>query len=70
MYVCLCNGLTQRCVSGAISAGASDAHSVYSSLDCAPCCGRCQPMIEDMIDDHKGGEAGFFPGPLAMAIAE
>lgn len=53
MYVCLCNGFTDRDVSQALGGGVSSVAGVYRALDCKPQCGRCGCTIRDMLDGHR-----------------
>jgi bacterioferritin-associated ferredoxin len=48
MFVCLCNGLTDRDVRDSAEAGCSVA-MVYRSLGCQPQCGKCVPFVRDML---------------------
>ena len=48
MFVCLCNGLTDRDVRDSAEAGCSVA-MVYRSLGCQPQCGKCVPVVRDML---------------------
>jgi bacterioferritin-associated ferredoxin len=51
MYVCLCNGLTDRDVRAGCESGCSVA-MVYRSLGCEPQCGKCVPFVRQMLRDH------------------
>ncbi len=51
MYVCNCNGVTDREVSEAIEAGARCPRSVLAHHGAEPCCGRCLPEIADCLED-------------------
>jgi bacterioferritin-associated ferredoxin len=55
MYVCNCNGVTDREVDEAVAAGARCPRSVLAHHGAAPCCGRCLPEIEDVIAGATGG---------------
>ncbi|WP_426957271.1 (2Fe-2S)-binding protein [Muricoccus radiodurans] len=45
MYVCLCNGLTDTQIKGAIAAGAGRTHDVYAACGCRAQCGGCTASI-------------------------
>lgn len=62
MYVCLCNGLNDRQVRGVISSGAQTPGRVYASLGCKMQCGKCLPMVRDMV--AEGADADQ---PMLMA---
>lgn len=50
MYVCLCHGLNDRQVRAAIDeGGAGSAAQVYQHHGCKPRCGKCVPMVKDMV---------------------
>ncbi len=50
MYVCLCNGLTDRDIRRAGDQGHCTVASAYGSLGAEVCCGRCVPMARDLIN--------------------
>ena len=64
MYVCLCNGFTERDVHRAVAEGASSPGKVYRALETAPQCGRCKSQIKDMLNEHgaSGIGSGRTPG--------
>lgn len=49
MYVCLCNGFTDRCVDRAIENGAKTLGQVYKQIGAAPDCGRCGSAIRERL---------------------
>ncbi|MBI5163740.1 MAG: (2Fe-2S)-binding protein [Magnetospirillum sp.] len=50
MYVCLCHGFTDRQVKCALEAGAGGSTAaVYRHFECAPRCGKCVPLVRDMV---------------------
>jgi bacterioferritin-associated ferredoxin len=54
MYVCLCNGLTERQVRRAASTGTGSPEEVYRSLGTAPKCGKCIPTVECILRELLG----------------
>ena len=55
MYVCMCNGFTERDVQAAITeSGAKDVHGVHQSC-CGekPQCGKCKKHIQGMLSEEK-----------------
>lgn len=54
MYVCICNALNERKVNSALEAGADSAGRVYRHHGCAAKCGKCVPLMQDMVDRHLG----------------
>ncbi|MCR9218691.1 MAG: (2Fe-2S)-binding protein [Alphaproteobacteria bacterium] len=55
MYICLCNALCDQSIGRAIDSGVDEPEGVYAALGCAPVCGRCKPMIGDMIRERSEG---------------
>lgn len=53
MYICLCNGLSEREMHDAVSACAGSVASVYRYHGCAPRCGHCVPVVRDMVEGAK-----------------
>jgi bacterioferritin-associated ferredoxin len=51
MYVCLCNGLTDRQVRGVAKVAGCSAASVHRSLGVRPQCGKCLPMMRQILRD-------------------
>jgi bacterioferritin-associated ferredoxin len=54
MYVCLCNRITDRQVRTQAAGGNCTLGSVHNSLGIAPKCGKCLPMMRDIVREHKG----------------
>ncbi len=55
MYICLCNGFTDRHVRRTAEAGECSVSGVYQALGCTPKCGKCVPVVRDMLKDHRRG---------------
>lgn len=49
MFVCVCNGLTDRRIRAAIDAGARTHEEVYEACECTAQCYSCAPEIDAMI---------------------
>ena len=60
MYVCLCNGYTERQIRGC-AAACTTVSDVYRSLGSPPRCGKCVPMVADLCRGALG-EAPCPPG--------
>jgi bacterioferritin-associated ferredoxin len=54
MYVCLCNRVTDRQVRAQAAGGNCTLGSVHSALGISPKCGKCLPMIRDIVREHQG----------------
>lgn len=68
MYVCICNGFTEKDVKNAVGLGASSVAGVYKSMDCSPQCGKCGCDIKGMLDEEKSLSAHF--GSMKHLAAE
>jgi bacterioferritin-associated ferredoxin len=49
MYVCLCNGFTDRQVRGACASSPLRVAEVYPALGVRPICGKCAPTVRDVL---------------------
>ncbi|MEH6403177.1 MAG: (2Fe-2S)-binding protein [Sneathiella sp.] len=49
MYICLCNGISDKDIEVAVSNGARTVSSVYGAHGCAPQCGKCACYIKQML---------------------
>lgn len=58
MYVCLCNRVTDRQVRAQAAGGNCTLGSVHNALGISPKCGKCLPMMRDMVREHKGQSQG------------
>ena len=56
MIVCLCNAITERQVEAAIAAGVTTADGVYDHYDGDIQCGKCVPMMQDLVNRHVWGD--------------
>jgi len=55
MYVCLCNGLTDRDLRPHTVGGTCTVSMVYRACGCRPQCGKCVPFVRQML--REGSEA-------------
>ena len=62
MYVCLCNGITDRAVRDAADAGARDLADLRAMTGCASTCGSCADLALQVLREAQR-EARF---PLAL----
>ena len=53
MYICLCNGITDRDVRRTASADSPTVAQLYRALGCTPQCGKCVPVVRQMLDEAK-----------------
>jgi bacterioferritin-associated ferredoxin len=64
MYVCLCNGLTDRQVAEAVADGAARPNQVHAKCGCRAQCGTC---LRFMLETIRA--AAIAAGPTAAAAA-
>ena len=65
MYVCNCNGLTERQVRAAVEAGARKWTEVYAHHGCRPQCGRC---VADVAAYLAPPQASPILGPVGPVV--
>lgn len=49
MYVCLCNGISDRQIREVVDRGAGTLPEVQCYLPVANCCGRCEDTAQEII---------------------
>ena len=59
MYVCLCNGLTDRDIRRAGDQGHCTVAAAYCSLGAEVCCGQCVPMARALINKQAALNANI-----------
>jgi len=52
MYVCLCNGITERAIKAAGDAGARTLGDLKAMTGCATTCGSCADLAVQVLDAH------------------
>ena len=52
MYVCICNDVKEKQIKTAIASGVDTLDGLKQALDVATCCGCCEPMVNDYLDEH------------------
>ncbi len=52
MYVCLCNDVKEKQIQAAIASGVDTLEGLKQTLDVATCCGCCEPMVNDYLEEH------------------
>jgi bacterioferritin-associated ferredoxin len=58
MYVCLCNGFTDGQVRAVSPESSGSAAEVYRQLGCRPRCGKCVPMVREMVRRQSASHGG------------
>ena len=67
MYVCICNGLTDKHIQNAIASGAERTRDVYSACNCRAQCGTCTMSILCMLRENRGGDENAHQEPEPIA---
>lgn len=49
MYVCLCNGVTDRDIHQAVADGVETMRELRMATGCSGNCGRCAPVARDVL---------------------
>ncbi len=57
MYICICNGVTERDVRQAIDGGASNIRDLNRSLQVGSCCGKCVCLARDLLRTQSKSNA-------------
>lgn len=52
MYVCLCNNVKEKQIQAAIASGVDTLIGLKNTLNVATCCGCCEPMVNDYLEEH------------------
>lgn len=55
MYVCVCNGVTERDIRQAAHAGCSGIAELTMRTGCGACCGNCVPMACEILEEVRAG---------------
>ena len=68
MYVCLCQGITDKQIRAAVASGATTLEAVRHSLGVASQCGQCGDLAGEIVSESlENGDQG--PVELFYAIA-
>jgi len=57
MYICLCNGITDRDIHRVAAGCDGSVAQIYRGLGCAPQCGKCVPVVREMLAELPGRSA-------------
>ena len=69
MYVCVCNGISDREVRRAIDAGATTMNQLCTQLPLANRCGRCADAVRELLDSRGSDDAHAGAGALSAGCA-
>lgn len=52
MYVCVCNGVTDKQIRQACDEGVTTFSGLQKQLKVATCCGRCRDCANSLVEEH------------------
>ena len=55
MYICLCNGVTDKQIRRAVQQGAHSFDAIQGQLEVGLCCGQCRDSTEQLIEETLTG---------------
>jgi bacterioferritin-associated ferredoxin len=58
VFVCLCNGITNRVVADAIADGASTTNQIAAACGAGAECGRCRRTLRQLLGASNGDHSG------------
>ncbi|MBP6115814.1 MAG: (2Fe-2S)-binding protein [Neisseriaceae bacterium] len=69
MYICICNGITDKQIKAEVSAGATSLADLQASLGVATCCGCCADAASAYLPGAQLDDAATIPAFSACACA-
>ncbi|MDN5864357.1 MAG: (2Fe-2S)-binding protein [Gammaproteobacteria bacterium] len=72
MYVCICNGVTERRIREAVAAGDTTFEALQEDLGVATCCGCCEEEVRGVLTaclrtQRNNTQCGFIAKPGTIA---
>jgi bacterioferritin-associated ferredoxin len=67
MYICLCNGITERAVREAAADGVCSLSDLTRRTGCAGNCGSCADLAEQVLREEHESRRRAFAVPLLAA---
>lgn len=61
MYVCVCNGVTDRDIRRAADAGCRELAELTARTGCASACGCCASLATALLDEAAAGRDATLP---------
>lgn len=58
MYVCVCSAVTDHEIRDAVAGGAASLTDVQSKLPVGMCCGRCEDVARNVVDEYVRERTG------------
>ena len=66
MYICICNGLTDREARSQSNSSFSSVGEFYRALGIKPKCGKCIPAVRELLESATGDESKAGLGPREL----
>lgn len=70
MYVCLCNGVSDKQIIEAVQKGATNMNMLSEKLSVATQCGKCRDYAEQLLEETKASLAPAAPQSTAPTLAQ
>ena len=67
MYVCICKGVTDREIRGAVEDGNCTVRGLRKQLGCTGQCGKCKSQVREIRDEVLAGQRDLALGTLALS---
>ena len=69
MYVCICNGITDKQIRRAAKSGVSNITQLQSTLGVATGCGKCKQQAAEILGEVRPASRDFEPVIYTPALA-
>ncbi|MDY3305351.1 (2Fe-2S)-binding protein [Psychrobacter sanguinis] len=69
MIVCICNNVKDRQIKAAMASGLDSLQALQEALDVANYCGCCEPMVNDLLDEHHANQTNQIDVDLVSQLA-
>jgi bacterioferritin-associated ferredoxin len=56
VIVCHCRAVSDRAIRASIRSGANTVEAVCAATGASGCCGGCEPMVSDLLDEELGNK--------------
>ena len=67
MYVCICKGVTDHEIRGAVEDGIRTVRGLRKTLGCTGQCGKCKAQVREIRDEVVAGQQNLALGTLALS---
>jgi bacterioferritin-associated ferredoxin len=67
LYVCICNGVTDRQIREAAASGVRSVAELTMRTGCGATCGTCLETVAEILETHAPERRNAFPVPMLGA---